>query len=563
MFNIFFSSLLGSMILISNSYMFNYLIFKKKIDEFNIYSDGLFGYLFIGFLSLITNFFLPINKNISSIFIIFSLLSFIYFFFKFKEKKKLLLILIYLTIITSLTIAYANINRPDAGLYHLPYIKILNENKLIIGLTNLHYRFGHTSIFQYISALHVNSFLREEFINIPLAILPGLYFLYLFKNFYNEIKSKNEKNIIILFLITAFSLYSFNRFGSLGNDGPSNIFFFILVIHFLVIKKINNVNTDDFNKILILSVFLLMLKPFMIFVLIIPSILLLINKNKLKLIKNRKNFFCLVIISLWFLKNILISGCVIFPLKQTCFKHLLHSNDKIVSIASEEAEAWAKGYPDSKIKNGFDQYNSNFNWVKTWANNHFQKVIEKILPLIFLILILILLSFNKKNYYKKLSIRGIFADKKLLYLIYFLSFYLLIWFLKFPVYRFGLPFLSLFIIIIYVHIFIKNINYNKKFLNLILTFGFLIICIKNINRINIEINKNYSKEPWPSIYSMNSHENKIKNFKKIYDKENNFLYYYSGGEECMYSNSPCSNYLFTNLEKKNIFSYQVFYYQKN
>ena len=57
------------------------------------------------------------------------------------------------------------------------FIKILNENKIIIGLTNLHYRFGHTSIFQYISAIHVNFIFKEEFLNIPLAILPGVYFL--------------------------------------------------------------------------------------------------------------------------------------------------------------------------------------------------------------------------------------------------------------------------------------------------------------------------------------------------------------------------------------------------
>ena len=39
--------------------------------------------------------------------------------------------------------------RPDAGLYHLPFTKILNEEKLILGLSNLHFRFGHTSILQY------------------------------------------------------------------------------------------------------------------------------------------------------------------------------------------------------------------------------------------------------------------------------------------------------------------------------------------------------------------------------------------------------------------------------
>jgi hypothetical protein len=565
MINIFISSLIGSMIIIANGYIFNYLIFKKKINEFNVYKDSIFGFVLIGFISLLINFFLPINKNISSIFLIFSIFVFIYFYFKSEKKNNILWILVYLTITTFLIITFANVNRPDAGLYHLPFIKILNENKLILGLTNLHYRFGHTSIFQYISALHVNFFFKEEFLNIPLAILPGLYFLYLFKNFHDALESKNEKNIIILFLITAFSLYSFNRFSGLGNDGPANIFFFILIIQFLNIQNIKNIDHNEFYRTVVISLFLLTLKPFMIFVLIIPMILFLINKNKLELIKDKKSIFCLILISLWFLKNIFVSSCIIFPLKQTCFDNLTYSNTKIVNIASIEAEAWAKGYPDSKIKKGFDQYNSNFNWVETWSKNHFKKkVAKKILPLLILIIILISFSFVGKNYYKNLSIKNIFSDKKLLYLIYFLTFYLVLWFLKFPVYRFGIGFLSSFIIIIYVFIFISNKKnfYNKKALIIILVSGFLIIHAKNISRIINKFDQDYYNAPWPAMYSMNENENEVKNFKKIYDKKNIFLYYYSNGVECMYSNSPCTNYLNKYIKKTTRYGYQIFFYEK-
>jgi hypothetical protein len=553
------------MVIIANGYIFNYLIFQKKINEFNVYKDSIFGFILIGFTSLLINFFLPINKNISSIFLIFSIFVFIYFYFKSEKKNNIFWILVYLTITTFLIITFANINRPDAGLYHLPFVRILNENKLILGLTNLHYRFGHTSIFQYISALHVNFFFKEEFLNIPLAILPGLYFLYLFKNFINELKSKNEKNIIILFLITAFSLYSFNRFSGLGNDGPANIFFFILIIEFLNIQKIKRIDPEEFYRIVIISLFLLMLKPFMIFSLILPIILLLINENKLKLIKDRKNIFCAILISLWLLKNIFMSSCIIFPLKQTCLDNLMYSNTKIVNIASKEAEAWAKGYPDSKIKKGFDQYNSNFNWVETWSKNHFQKVTKKIIPLIILITIMISFSFISKNYYKNFSKKNILNDKKLLYLIYFLTLCVIIWFLKFPVYRFGLSFLSSFIIINYVFLFISNekIFYNKKILSIILIVGFLIICTKNITRIVDKLDQNYYNAPWPAMYSMNENENKIKNFKKIFDKKNNFLYYYSNGLECMYTNSPCSNYLNKYIKKTTIYGYQVFFYENN
>ena len=61
-----------------------------------------------------------------------------------------------------LTISYDGTYRPDAGLYHLPYISILNENKIIIGLSNIHFEFGHVSILQYLSAIYNNFLMRTE-----------------------------------------------------------------------------------------------------------------------------------------------------------------------------------------------------------------------------------------------------------------------------------------------------------------------------------------------------------------------------------------------------------------
>ena len=60
----------------------------------------------------------------------------------------------------------------------------------------------------------------------------------------------------------------------------------------------------------------------------------------------------------------------------------------------------------------------------------------------------ILISLINKNKYKSLYHRKNFYNKKFLYLIYFLAFCLIVWFLKFPVYRFGLAFISSFMIVI-------------------------------------------------------------------------------------------------------------------
>ena len=88
MINIFLSSLIGSIIVIGNGYILNSFFFKKKINEFDIYKDSILGFIFIGFLSLVINFFFPINKSISSIFLAISIFAFVYFFFNVEKKKK-------------------------------------------------------------------------------------------------------------------------------------------------------------------------------------------------------------------------------------------------------------------------------------------------------------------------------------------------------------------------------------------------------------------------------------------------------------------------------------------
>ena len=129
----------------------------------------------------------------------------------------------------------------------------------------------------------------------------------------------------------------------------------------------------------------------MVIVLLIPLFLFILNKEKFKIIKNKRIILCFILISIWILKNILISGCLIFPVKNTCIKSLNYYNENVVNLASNEGEAWAKGFPDQVGNNKltYKEYNANFNWLETWKKNHFKKIQEKLLPLLIFILIFI------------------------------------------------------------------------------------------------------------------------------------------------------------------------------
>ena len=187
---------------------------------------------------------------------------------------------------------------------------------------------------------------------------------------------------------------------------------------------------------------------------------------------------------------------------------------------------------------------------------------KKILPLFLLILVLSSSYLFKTSFYKTYSIKKKFSDKKVLYILLFIGIYCLIWFLKFPVYRFGLSFISSFLIFSFIFFIVDSEKkiINKKYLFSFLVFGIFIFYSKNLNRIIKNFDNYYINSPWPAIYSMKKEEkNEIKEFKKIFDEKGNFKYFYSGGEECMYSRSPCSNYFIHNLKIRTIYKYKIFY----
>jgi hypothetical protein len=557
MFNIFFSSIASTIILIGYGSLFNKILFKKDVNKSNLSYVGLLGFVLIGFIAVFINFFFPINLFVGNISLIVSFILFIIYYLNFKKKIKLFSSIIFISITTCLLVILSNVNRPDAGLYHLPYISFLQENKIALGITNIHYRFGYISIFQYISSMYNNSFFTEEFITIPLASLFSFFIAYLISEFKKNLNNNNEFNKIILFLIFIFSLYAFNRYSNYGNDAPASIYFFILIISLLKITNFNTINSKTYFKILILIIFLIALKTTMAITFIVPLILFFVNKNKIEIIRHKNILICSILFFLWLVKNLLVSGCFVFPLKITCIEKLDYYNKQTTLIASEEAEAWSKGYPNDKRNINYKDYISNFNWTKTWLDNHFKKILEKILPLILLILLFFWKNIFKINFFKR--------DKKNIYIIIFLIYCCTIWFLKFPVYRFGLAFISSLIIIGLVFLFQDDSKkYNKKFYQTIIFIGVILFYSKNLDRIFKNHGNYYESYPWPKIYSFKNNEKNIKKvFLKIYDKEGNFLYYYSGHENCMFSASPCSPFINENLKLEKFSTYKKYMLEKN
>ena len=266
---------------------------------------------------------------------------------------------------------------------------------------------------------------------------------------------------------------------------------------------------------------------------------------------------------LWVLKNLLTSGCLFYPIQKTCFKNLDYFNQKQTEQVVNASEAWSKGWSDQKeIILSYDEYNKNLNWLKTWSNEHLKKIFEKITPFAFFLIFLILSIYFKKFFKTKNYKFNSINKKRLLELFVINLLFFSVWFFKFPLYRYGLSFIGLTLIIIIFLLVSRNITLlNKKFFSTFIIIGFLALFLKNGIRIYEKLNIEYDNYPWPRIYSMSESDNNIeKKFTKITDDKNNFIFYYSQGQECMYSKSPCSNYKNKNLKIKKIYNYLIYYF---
>ena len=545
---------ISCIILISNGMLFKALLnFKNSKND--IIESGIYGFIFISLTTFFFNFFFKISNNLSLIILILP------FFFIYKNIFNLKLKIIYLSfilsLISSIIMFLDSANRPDAGLYHLPFINIINDSKIIFGLANLEFRFGHTSILQYLSAAFNNQIFTEKGVLIPLANIFAFTTIYIFTIF----KNSNGILKIIFFLFLFNVLYSMNRYSGFGNDDPAHIFFYLVICNFLL--SIFDKNENYFKNVVFFSVFVFLIKPFLIFVFLIPLFLLITKKIQLI---TKTNIFCLAIILLWFVKNIIISSCVIFPEPKLCFKSLewttLNSQVSNPLRVKRTSEAWSKDWPNKVGEISQNEYIKNFNWVQSWKNNHFKIVLKEILPQL-IIIILIFLIFPPNKF-------GFKLNKKNSLIIFLFSFFCVaIWFLKFPIYRYGQSYLILFInslLIVSLNFKSKNSKYDfvdiNKFLIsilLILTIG---LVFKNINRIYKNFNNKYIDYPWPKMNSFTEENYKNTNID-VNSRDGKFLYFkpypYS---LCMYSSSPCtSNNNVGDIKIKTKYGYKIYYYE--
>jgi len=529
-------------------YLFGQTFIKKVEPNFIQFTKCIiYGSSLISFLALTLNFFTPLTKEINSL--LFLIILILFFKSNFLHIKKNIFFLILTTFLVYLLLFASHTYRPDAGLYHLPFINILNEEKIIFGLTNLHFRFGHTSIIQYLSAINFNFITGINGISIPTAVIASAVIINFLTRIKDHIFNKNYNfHFYFLIGIIIYIFFKMNRYAEYGNDAPAHFLTFYFFSEILSIDK-KKININELLNVCLIGIFIVFNKITLALILIIP--LVLIIKNKFFIIFKKFNFYFIIFFSIvWVVKNIIISGCLIYPIKATCNQNLNWSDIDTVDKISLENEAWAKNWSNYEGKNKISQseYIKKFNWLRTWSEKLFNEQKEKSFAyiLIWTIIFFFLLKKSKKN--KE------YIHKEFLFLLV-LAASTIVWFIKIPEFRYSYSIIISLITYPFAWI-LSNRYYDKNpkkiFSSIIIIFS-LIFLFKNFIRIfNTNIYYDY---PYPRIYSHKDDNKKLKynykliNGKRIYNQKNGY---------CMYNHNLCTPYK-TNIYIENKKGYLFFF----
>jgi len=480
-FNIFFIILFLVIFLLATigyGKFLNIILFKNT-DKSNYGECGLLGIVLISFLSTFIHFFYKIDENINSVIYLFGLFLAFNYFLKIKvflNKNKILISILFVT--AFLMVIYHKPNE-DFGYYHLPYLINFISDKVIFGLASVQTNQGWNSMWLNLTATY----------NLPIIGMNGIHltnvvFFILFSlaildpiTSFRETKKKNYINFLIVFYCLTFFLYfilKFSRLGKYGFDVSSNfiaIYCFYLFLDFFSSKnKSTNIKNNIFQKIIIFSLFSVLIKLSNLLILLIP--LFIFFKNHIKIFSKTFTFTCLFVL-VWVIQQFVYTGCFVFPLILSCFDVSWFNLNPVLDLLNH-----TKGINKSFAQYHGDlselEYSSNYNWVPTWFDRNKIEMLEHLSTFIIIFFFLIIFFYKKKRKitYKINGINNIFYT-----ILFIILFQIYFWFHTSPVVRFGFHYVLLFLFFSLIPIF-KNFVLKK---NNYINFIFIIYISLSIN----------------------------------------------------------------------------------
>jgi len=546
------SSILGHGFLLAN-------FLNKNLLKYNLGYIGILGLLTLVLASYTTIFFTKHDYVHNSIVHFIGLVSFAYFFCKLKLNKEYILLIILIFLLSSSLFILKN--HDDFSYYHLTYSLGLTENKIQLGLGNIGHGSRHHS-----SVFYLNSLIFLPYIKFYLFHSIGLITL-TFVNFIclgfildkKEFKSFDHTYIFYL-LVFAYINIKFYRIGEYGTDIAAQLIVLILIpLSLLTIKK--KIRKFEFKSniqlLILLTCYVITVKPYFVVYSLFLFLIIIIFYKRSYLIRlclaSRTTIIAALTFVLFSLVNLSYTGCVIYPLKETCFSKKIpwSLSQKEVQKMKIWFEQWSKGgaSPHHRVENP-EEYIKGFNWIKGWTDIYFfNKGLENLLSILFLSVLFIIIFYRNKKKFPESFNKNIY---KILFVILILF---IEWFYKHPTLRYGGYSLLASLIFLPTSLFLSNSSINKKtkrkMVTTLVVATLLIFNIRNIKRIDKEI-KIYNSDSFPFFYVPKSNYELVNLNENInvYIPNNNM-----GG--CWAIKTPCVGGV-DHFEVKKIFGFNVF-----
>ena len=385
--NFFYFSFFTIFIFQTGSYL-SYKLKNRIVDQYKSL-NFLFGIFLIGSTIVLINFFLPTSSYLTyALLLIFFILSYKAIIPTKYILKIILINLIIYPICLKMTFAY------DAGLYHLGYMNQLRTEKIIFGLANIR-SYGFSSFQEYLgSIVFTPNFFFQNFI-----IGSFLSFFCLFLDDLRKTKLNFDN---IFFYFSLLSIPFLSRYFMVWTTLTDTATGILLVVQFYFAIKIfllSNIkkkfNLENFQIFIILTFLCVAFKGSAVLAGVLFFVVIALSVKSIDFIKSAifKNIFIFVLIFSWLLKNIIISGCLVFPITISCFDFIDWNAAFIADEASKSAMGWHRqpftGLEPLMNSNWFFNY-----WIKTYDT-----FILSALFLLFLIFFLnfIFVSFKEKE----------------------------------------------------------------------------------------------------------------------------------------------------------------------
>jgi len=352
-----------------------------------------------------------------------------------KEIIKLENVFYYFIIPGILLISSSDINfHYDAAYYHLNHQNWLRESNLIIGMVNIFWPFGMSSIYEYISSVF---WFKDSLIYLHLVSLIFIHFFFSFLYFQLFCSRNKQLKFTSLFIVV------FSFLDNFGFSGGRNGFIYIqeigkqdiavaILFCFTSLVIINSILKQDINKLdfTILSLicfFIFQLKVSGVFIFFPYFVLIyfLINKKRYSL-KNIIYFQLPTVFFgiIWSLKSFLTTGCLIFPLSSTCIKSLswyeMGSTKRVEEYTTSTSFAYMEYFKDPT--RSFADWFSDFFNSNNYAvfSNYYRSVYLNFFVSFIVIYIIKKLFFSNKSYEMKFNLLiATYIFSSLSYLVFY------------------------------------------------------------------------------------------------------------------------------------------------